>query len=345
MKQLLLAAAFFVCTGTFAQTVFFSSPKTFSKEELKGFYASINMEGDLLLFNASDYTLYAFDKNSGNEKWNYNINWKSNNAPFLVGGQIWTKSGNDFIQLDTATGVKQKTFSFGSIETQPVYKDGFFYFTGIGSNGGGLYAYDPQKDTIVWSRFLAHGCQRTPYYLADKIIANAEGNNWIEVQYDGQLKDATCDTDSITFPSELPCAQQYFALSHEDEPIKGEVANDLSLDESSEPVILTSSTHTFILNEGKLTVLGNKLKKKAFVDLSLLDTTDAPIASYAKLLKADITYVWVVYNNHLHIYNHQKKRIEKTVNLSLWMPHQVIADNNNLWVISRKDGRLYGVRI
>src|SRR5690606_18258348 len=87
-----------------AQTVFFKSHKTFSAENVKDFYASISIKDDLVLFNAPDYQLYAYDKNSGKLVWTFDLQRKSDIPPFFVADYIWVNSKDGTLQLDKATG-------------------------------------------------------------------------------------------------------------------------------------------------------------------------------------------------------------------------------------------------
>lgn len=353
MKRLLLIGGALLSLPAFSQQVFFTSPKAFEEKQLKEMYSSVRLQGNTVLFSASDYSLYAYDKVTGAEKWSQYIRRKSNVAPFFVGDRIWTKVGDQVVQLDTATGEKVKDMIFETVNTQPLVKDGLLYFTGI-YNGGKLFAYQTANDSIVWQRFIGHGIDESPYFLKDRIVVSAEGPYWLEMQYNGQMKDATCNTEGDEMPSGSNCVKEFFALTHDGRPIAGKLATDLLLDDYTVPDVLTTSKHTFILGNGneQLTVFGNKLKKKAQVELFNLsdaladfdtDSLKYKNVSLTKLLKADDTHVWIAYYHHLLIYNHTSKTLDRLIDLSAWEPHQIVVDNNNLWIISRKDGRLYGV--
>lgn len=313
---------------------------------METFYTSFNMQGNLVLFNAPDYRLYAYDKKSGEEKWSYDLQRKSNISPFFIRNHIWATSGDkEIIKLDT-TGKRVKAFAFPTMETQPVVKGNILYGTGISEIGGCLFAYDLDADSILWKRFLAHGCSKTPYYLADKIVANAEGDNWIEIAYNGKLKDPACDIGEEIFPSQLPCAKKFKALTHDGKPINEKLAEKLFLNEYSEPAIFTTLEHTFILNDGHLTILGDKLKHKAPMLLaSLSDTIEENMEGLVKILKAGKETVSILYSNQLIVYNHRNKKLVKTIDLSAWEPHQALPDGDRLWLISKKDGLLYGLLI
>jgi outer membrane protein assembly factor BamB len=308
----------------------------------------MNMNDNLVLFNAPDYQLYAFSKNSGQQKWSYNLNRKSDFPAFFSGNYIWTTNGaKQVIKLDPVTGNLVNTLTVATIETKPFLKNDILYFTGL-YDGGCLIAYDINADSVLWKRFLAHGVSTTPYYLDDKIVANAEGDNWIEVNYDGTLKEAGCDKDAVEgdFPSQLPCVKQFIALTHDGMEIKGKLAEDLALNADNIPAITSTAKNSFILNDGRLIILGNKLKKKSSLLLASLsdeleETSNAP----AKILRADEEKITMLYSNHFIIYHHRDKKLLKLVDLSQWEPHQAILDEDKLWLISRKDGLLYGLVI
>lgn len=344
MKRALLFIAFLqFYLASHSQKIFFQSSQSITKGQLASFHASVNAANDLVLFNAPDYLLYAYDKSSGKEKWRYPLGRRSDNPPFFAGGFIWATSGDEsVVKLDPITGKCLKTLAVSTVETQPFVKNGILYFTGI-YDGGSLIAYDMNTDSVIWQRFLAHGCSRTPYYLANKIIANAEGDSWIEVNYDGTLTEPGCDTPGHIFPSELPCAKQFDAITHDGIQLKGTLAAAVSLYENTDPGIVTTPQCTFILNEGQLFVLGNKGKMKYSIQLASLSATieEAPDNS-STILKADEENIFILYGNRFIAYDHRNKKLVKIIDLEQWMPHQALLDGDRLWLVSKKDGLLYG---
>ncbi|HKZ67096.1 MAG TPA: hypothetical protein VJ111_12095 [Chitinophagaceae bacterium] len=133
---------------------------------------------------------------------------------------------------------------------------------------------------------------------------------------------------------------------HDSKEIKGKLAEKLFLSEYNMPDIFATMQHSFILNDGRLTILGNKLKQKSSLLLaSLSDTIVENMESPAKILTADEEMVSILYTNRLIVYNHHKKKLVKTIDLSDWEPHQVLPDEDMLWLISKKGGLLYGLSI
>ena len=346
MKQTVLFIAIFFCALTCtAQKVFFKSSQSYSQEEFGDFYTAITLNNNQIFFNAPDFRLYAYDKISGSLKWTYKLNYKSNTPCFFVENHILVNGDIQVVVLDTATGKLAKKFPFKSLLTAPFIKNDILYGTGI-YEGGSLYAYDLKKDSILWARFLAHGVSIKPYYFEDKIVANAEGNNWIELAYSGALKDTSCDTKEVFFPSDLPCVKKFGALTHDGKEVSGKLEDKIRSCEENQPYVLFKNNHTIILSNGRLYVLGNKLKKKLEIQLtSLSDSIDFNDWGLQKILKADNEILWLLYSEKLIIYNYQKKSLVKIINLEDWEPHQAIFDENRLWLISRKDGLLYGLTI
>lgn len=65
MKQILSAAALLLFLCAQGQKEFFRSAQTYTPQQMQDFYASLNVHNNLLLFNAPDYNLYAYDKAAG----------------------------------------------------------------------------------------------------------------------------------------------------------------------------------------------------------------------------------------------------------------------------------------
>lgn len=349
MKKIFLVPGLFLSTAsTFCQTVFFTSPATFNKDQLSPFYASLSLQGNYVLYNAPDYKLYAYAKDSGQLAWSFDLQYKSNLAPFLIGdSSLWANSKNGVVQLRLSTGFLQKDkFPFYTIESQPHNKNGLVYGTGI-YDGGCLFAYDPVKDSLLWYRFLAHGISVTPYYQSDRIIANAEGDNWLELSYSGKLKDAACDTIAVNFPSELPCAKTIEALHPEAKAMDKKVARKIRAGEHDNPYIVHGSQQTFVINNSIFYVLDKKQKQLCAVHLDslLIQDDERGGSGDAAVLQHSNDSVWVLFREQLLVYNWKQKRSIKTIDLQKWSPHQVALQEKKLWLISRKDGRLYGITL
>jgi outer membrane protein assembly factor BamB len=344
MKQLLLCTQILAALASSAQEVFFQSKQSFTQKQQASFFSAIALQDSLLLFNAGDYHLYAYDKNTGQQKWVYFLGRKSNVGPYFAGNYIWANTNeSEAVQL-SLTGTKVRELPF-SLLTQPLVRGNILYATGI-YNVGSIVAYDIAADSVLWDRFLAHGCSRQPYYFADKVIANAEADAWLEMNYDGKLKTDDCQSEEHRFPSELSCAEHFAALTHDNKRIDGHLAVKLYADSDNQRDVFTTAKNTFILAGGQLSILGNRLKKLSTETVySLAGEIEMDEYSTTKILAADAATVWMLYNNKLIAYNYKKHSMVKMTDLEKWDPHQALLDGNRLWLISKKDGLLYGLTL
>ena len=88
-KRIILLALklVFICLlyspATMAQTEFFNSKIKFSESQLDKFYSSFSIDSSQVYFNANDYYVHAYDKQTGVLKWSYYLANKTNTAPVL----------------------------------------------------------------------------------------------------------------------------------------------------------------------------------------------------------------------------------------------------------------------
>jgi hypothetical protein len=346
--SLVQAILLFIASSCFSQKEFFRSQQTFNDNELNKFFSSITIHDSLVLFNATDYTLYTYNKNSGVLKWSYETGYKTTIPVFVAGNIIYAAVSADekqqAAQISLADGKLIKTLPFGPLLTKPTIKNDLLFGTAI-YNYGCIIAYDLRNDTVAWNRFVAHGSSREPYYLENKIMANAEGNAWVELGYDGILLDTTCAVKASVYIEDIPCVKTFIALSHDGLQIKGRLAANIFMNDfNDQPDIITTKRFTYVLFDGKLSILSGKLKLKHQLQVSSL-LTDLGEENGAKLLKADDENVWLLYNGHLLQYNHKTKNASRITDLTAWQPQQVLMDEGNIWLISRKDGLLYGLSL
>lgn len=347
IKYFHFAFLFCVASTGFSQKEFFKSPVEFSEDELENFYSSITISNDKVLFNGSDYYLYAFNKNSGELLWQTELNYKTDIPVFVDDTIVYAGSSKReqqlAVQLSLNSGKLIRELPFGPLQTKPFIKNGQLYGTAI-HDYGCIISYDIKKDTVTWSRFIAHGISRQPYFLESKILANAEADNWVELGYNGALLDTTCTEKAEVFMEGIPCVKKHIGLSHDDREITGKVATAIFGEDYMEnPDIITSGNFTYILNEDKLIVLSGKLKKVHEVSIGSLMKEEGASTTAQRLIKADDQNVWVLSHDHLLQYNHKTKKVINVAHLEAYQPHQLLMDDGKLWIISRKDGRLYGI--
>jgi PQQ-like domain len=338
----------FISITGFSQKEFFRSQQVFTKEQLSNFYSSITIHEQMVIFNANDYHLYAYNKKDGSLKWSVETNYKSSIPVFVQDSIIYAgiskKEIHQAAQFGLASGNLIKALPFGPLATKPLIKNGMLYSTAI-YNFGCIVAYNLQKDTVAWSRFIAHGFSRQPYYFENKIMANAEANNWVALSYDGVLLDTTCAVKAALFVEDIPCVKTFTALTHDGLEIKGKLADDIfGTDFFDLPEIITTDNFTVVLHGDKLSIISKKLKMKQQVEVSSL-AEDLADDYNTKLLKADDEHIWLLYSDHLLQYNHKTKKLAKLTNLTAWQPNCLLLDEENIWLISAKDGLLYGLSL
>ena len=343
MKQLLILTLLFASLSPSAQKVFFRSDQAFTEKQLESFYSAISVNDSMVVFNANDYKIYAYDKTTGSQKWVYNLGRKTTTLQFLAGNYIWTNANDDEgLRLDLS-GRNAKKLPF-SIYSKPVIKNNTVYTTGI-YDAGNLIAYDMAADSVKWYQFIAHGCDTEPVYLDDRIIANAEGTNWVRINYDGSLE-KECQETPGTMTNFSGCAREYNLLTHDGKEVKGKLAGQLGIGEGTVPEVIRTAKKTYVLDDGRLSIIGNNLKKIYSKEVfTLADGLEEDDWKYSALLKANDESVWICYNEKLIIFDPVKKKLLRLVDLSSWEPHRVVADGQRLWIVSKKDGLLYGISI
>ncbi len=174
-------------------------------------------------------------------------------------------------------------------------------------------------------------------------MANAEGDSWVELGYDGLLLDTTCTIKASIFVEGIPCVKTFAILTHQGVEIKGKLADSLFLlNFNEEPDIIATKIYTYVLSSGQLSIISTKLKLLYQVNISSL-MDELPESGPTKLLKVADDYVWLQYANHILQYNHKTKKIFKATSFTAWQPQQILLDGDNIWLISGKDGLLYGL--
>ncbi len=355
ISRIISSTAVFIFTATvcFSQKQFFKSAQIFSALQLENFYSSVIVDNELLLFTATDYKLYAYNKFTGEQKWVSTINYKTKVQCFVKDNVIYSsysENRNTFTaKLSRETGKLIKQLPVGPLLTTPVIRNNILFGTAI-IDGGRLFAYDIQGDSLLWATFLAHGVSTQPYFFSNYIQANAEGNNWFRINYNGQLLDTTCKEKADIFVADIPCIKRFGALTHDgyELDVKFSVHNfDHDEDAIAPEKIITSKENSFILHDDKLIVVGNKRKVVKRVDLTLLvaDSLVEKDWGLTQLLNANEKTVTLVYKDQLIVFNYRQEKVERTFDLSLWQPYQVLFDENKIWLISRNDGLLYGFAI
>ncbi len=344
MKQLLACTLLLLTLSASAQKEIFRSAQKFTDSQLENFYSSVTIHDSMVYFKANDYTLYAYNKIDHQQAWKYYMKYKSNSKVYRAANYLWMNTGEtDGLRLNL-DGSHPKTLAF-SIYSEPVIKNNMMYATGI-FEAGNVFAYDLAADSIKWFRFIAHGCDTRPYYLDDKIIANAEGQNWMEMDYEGSLSKSCKEDEGYDFPSGKDCIKEYAFMTHDQKFVSVNELEKLGLDEYGSRDVVSTGSHTIVLEQGKLVILGNKKKSYFSQHLyELKEEIEDNSEAYSKIISADKDMVWISYDNKLVKFDIKSKAVSKVIDLAAWNPHQVVLDGNIIWLINGEDGLLYALSL
>ena len=246
------------------------------------------------------------------------------------------------MQLNSKTGDTIQTLKIEALNTQPLFRGELMFCTAISPGiGGAVLAYNLKKNSIVWQKFIAHGVSVQPYYFNDKIIANAEADNWFELNYTGQLLDTTCKQKTNLYVEDIKCVRKFKYLTHNQKELAAS-----NFDESENLKIKYTKDGTIVLGENKMLIINskNKIEKEINLEETITDTENKT-GFYTEILKTEANTVWFIYLSTLVVYDFENNKTLQTFDLNQWHPHQAVLDGNNLWLISRNDGEMVGLTL
>jgi PQQ-like domain len=355
VSTFLIIISFFLgslLTVTFAQNVFFKTNAVFGAWSMKPFYSSFAIDSNQIYFNQTDHTLTSYDKKTGNLLWSYNNFLKSNNPPKVNHNSVFINryfedESKTCMQLNKKTGDTIHRLSIQTPLQNVLFKGDTLFCAAISPESGGLIlAYDLIKNEIIWEHFIAHGVEKQPYFLRDRIVANAEQENWFDVTYDGKI-DTSCNEKTYIFADNIKCSYNFQLLTHNNKTFHlfyADENNEHDFDLNAEYEISYAPSKTFMLHKGKLLMIDdNAAIEKAIEIDSLIEFPETEIYYHSEILKSTATTVSFVYNAHYIDYDYINQKVLKTLDLTSWEIHQAILEDNKLWIISRKDGQLYGL--
>jgi hypothetical protein len=337
-----------------AQTSFFKSNITINNYQPDNLISSFTIDENQVYFNTSNYTLYVIDKNNLQLKFETPLRYKSNNPPYILNDKIVVGTFIDKIKntllLNKSTGIIEQTLNLAPSITIPYQINNILYGTTITDNGGEFFAFDLQNNKILWEKFIAHGISRQPIYRQNYITLSIGDDNWTNVNYDGTLKDTLCDSKFYLDTEEAFCVSNYNYLTHDNLELTGDILENkfqfyIGFD-GSYVKTKNNKSNTVLLNDQMLLVLkgGKKLKVK-FDLLEKINLPDEGENEYLEILELNDNSVWFLYENVVVHYDFKLNKIIKTYDVSQWNPHQAKLDGNNLWLISKNDGQLYGLQL
>ncbi len=336
-----------------AQKEVWKSDVIFYEDSLNDFYSSIAVDSTQIYFIANDYYVHAIDKKTGKTIWNYYLANKTNNSPkifknnILVGKHI-SEYSNQCIQLNSKTGDTVQTLLISKIETEPLFKNDVMYCTALNDGVGGvIMAYNLAENKIDWQQFIAHGVSTQPHFLKDKIVANAEADNWFEIGYDGVLKDTTCTYKATMFVESIPCVNNYEVLTPDEIQLNSDFLTS-NLGEYENFNQKVGEKITVLMSDENLLIIGRN--KKILQKINLSEISSIPKFEpngYKDLIKIEDDFIWFFYQNQLFSYNYKINTMDKIYDVSKWKAHQLVLeiDNSMAWIISKNDAQLYGIQL
>lgn len=331
--------------NVFSQTEIYKSDfviKDFYSKDLSG---SLLISGNKILFNANNYKIYAIEKDHLKMVWETSIGWKSTLPPYLYKDSfLFGKHENGtttVVQYNINTGGIMKKLPFEAIKSKPHIAGNVMYATVL-ADGGKIVAYHLDENIIIWQKNIGHGVDYQPVYLKDKIIANAEDDNWFEIDYNGNF--LKTNSKSHTYIDTVSVfVKNYQFLTHDGKEITQDFLKKNKL-ANSEYQINIRDKNTFVLTENQLLILGDNRKKVLQLDLETEFPTDSfAYDAYSKIVKTHPESVWFCYQNYLIHYDFKDNKLLRKVNLTKWNPHQMVIDGRTIWLISKNDGQLYAL--
>lgn len=341
-----VALCFFLFSAfALAQTEFFNSKLLFSQDNLADFSSSISIDSTQVYFNANDNNIYAHDKKTGNLNWLYYSGSKSNNAPKSHRNNVFFETGvGTWEQVNAKTGELVRIIRVKEVSTQPVIKDTIMYCAAVAPQiGGAIVAYDLKNHSRVWQRYIGEGVSLQPYFFKDKIVANFDEKFWFELDYTGNLldKDTICYSKSY----EPPLEENYCSIHYD-------LLNQYNKDVAVKNVSIQNTKYyygnlmTVVLENNKLIIIDNKNKIAKEIEINkILKLPATTMNDYREILKVENQTIWLFYENILAVYDFKINKTIKTYNFDPWKPHQVLMDGTNLWLISKNNGELVGVKL
>lgn len=348
-KISLLIVLLFSFSNLKAQTEVFKSNLYISDDNLTKNFSSISIDSTQIYVNSNDYYIHAFDKKTGQINWSYYLANKSNTAPIIHKNSIIVEKHvseyyNNCIQLNSKTGDTIQTLNISEIFNQPLFKNDIMYTTAISSETGGcILAYDLNKNKIIWKQFVAHGVAIQPYFLKNKIIANAEDDNWFDIDYNGVM-DTLCKKKTSIFVENIKCVKNFLVLTHDNKEIDASFLTE-NLGDYEAFQFKTYNSKTFFIGTETLLILGNNKKVLHKVNLNdIILPLEILFNEYKSILKIENTTIWFFSNNKIVEYDFQKEKVNYQFDLSKWNPHRLLLENDLIYLISKKDGQLYKVQ-
>jgi outer membrane protein assembly factor BamB len=334
-----------ICCNSFSQTEIWRSDIAINDFKSDSIAGSMIISSSSILFDAPNDTLYSIDKKEGRVNWEIAGGKKFKTEPYLYDNTFFYGNNEQGLsrvaQYDLNSGKKIKDLPFISLKTQPYFLNNTMYCTAL-ADGGKLVAYHLEENKVIWQKNIGFGVEAQPVYLKDKIIANAEDDNWFEIDYNGNFLN-TKTKKPIYLDTTQFFIKEYKFLTHDGKEITADFLKKNKL-YNYEYQTKNSETNTFILTEKQLLVIGNNRKIVLLLNLEkefAADNFDPDL--YTAILDTTPESVWFCYQNLLVHYDFKNKKNLRKADLSKWNPHQILLENRTIWLISKNDGQLYAL--
>lgn len=336
---------FFFSAFALAQTTFFNSKLLLSQDHLTDFSSSITVDSTQVYFNANDSNIYAHDKKTGILNWSYDSGSKSNNPPISHHNNLFFVSGSGkWEQVNTKTGNLVRKLKIKDLSTKLFIKDTIMYCAAVVPiTGGAILAYDLKHNEVVFQKYIGDGISRQPFFFKNKIVANFDEKFWFELDYTGNV----LDKDTLCYSKNFdPIIDENYCSIHYD------LLNQCNKDLAIKNIAIQNTKYYYandmavVLEENELKIINDKNIVSMKIDIrKILKLPGTKVNDYREILKVDESTISFFYENTLVVYDYKKDRILKTYNLSSWNAHQVVLDENILWLISKNNGELIGLKL
>jgi outer membrane protein assembly factor BamB len=351
MRFALFFLFFALSISSFAQKVFFKSDIPLSEKHMTPFYAAVAVNEKSIFFGHNDYTIYAFDRKSNQKTWDVYTGLKSSSPPVLTNSNVLTGGNDQTLVIEAGRGEVVDTLLHQSISNY-VVRNNVLYATGL-FEGGCVFAYDLRSNKVLWDRYIGHGVDVKPYFDKDKIVVNVDGGNtWASLSYDNGRSLTGLDTITTREDLDPSCLREFEFRTHDGKEVTSKKIEKLFKGNYGGIQDLKSNGKvTVILNADMLQflVLGDKLKTLALINTGEMSFgkdaygEDAYI-EITSLLKVGESEVWFLTGNSITIIDFVKMELVRQISLEEWLPYTVTVFNEEIWLISSKDGQLYGLR-
>jgi hypothetical protein len=214
--------------------------------------------------------------------------------------------------------------------------------------GGGVFAYDLKSRKILWDRYISDGVAIKPYFENDKIVVNAQGGStWASLSYNNGRSLAGLDTVTTREELDPSCLREFAFRTHDGKEVSEAKAKKLfGKNYFGFQDIMRNDQVTVVLNADmvQFLVLGDKLKAVASINTTEMDFggEDAYV-ELGSILRIEENKVWFFIGSYITVIDFVTKKLVRQINLEEWQPHTVKLWKDEIWLISSKDGQLYGL--